>query len=82
MKLTQIVRGGQALIIALPQGRNAAFRLSELGLRVGQRVNVVSIQPLHGPVIIRVGQTDIALGRRIAESIEVEPAAQENGATR
>lgn len=79
MKLTQIPRGGQALIKALPQGQNAAFRLSELGLRVGQRVDVVSVQPLRGPVIVRVGQTDIALGHRVAERIDVEPAAPGNG---
>lgn len=78
-KLTQIPRGSQAVITSLPEGRHAGFRLAELGLRVGLPITVISVQPMRGPVVIRVGQTDIALGHRIADNIGVEPSQPKSG---
>jgi Fe2+ transport system protein FeoA len=58
------VRGGR--------GRNLCRRFSNMGIREGAIIKKLSIQPFMGPVIVRVGNCEIAVGRGMASSILVE----------
>lgn len=71
-RLTSMRRGERGIIALMPQGRHACFRLTELGLHIGQSITVVNVQPLHGPVIVRIGNADIALGYKLADRIMVK----------
>jgi len=46
--------------------------LSELGLVLGVRVQVVAVAPFEGPVTVKVGKNQFAIDRRLAETIAVE----------
>ncbi len=47
-------------------------RLSALGIRPGKRLTKVSAMFMRGPVTVRVGGTEIALGFGMASRIVVE----------
>ncbi len=47
-------------------------RLEEMGLRPGALVEVLGNEG-HGPLLLRVGETRIAIGRGVAMKIQVRP---------
>jgi DtxR family Mn-dependent transcriptional regulator len=51
--------------------------LGERGISIGDRVEIVSRAPFDGPLVLRVGSAEHALGGRLADAmrIELEPAA-------
>jgi Fe2+ transport system protein FeoA len=53
-------------------GLNWCRRFSNMGIREGAVIRKVSVQPFSGPVIIRIGNCEIAIGRGMASSILVE----------
>ena len=70
-------------LIDLPDGSIATFKsvkgghgliqkLEDLGVRKGKKIKRVSRQWMKGPVIIRSGQTEIAIGYGMARRIMVE----------
>ncbi|RLC57054.1 MAG: ferrous iron transport protein A [Candidatus Cloacimonadota bacterium] len=53
-------------------GRQFINKAESLGIRKGVKITKVSSQMMHGPVTIKVGQTQIALGHRMANKIIVK----------
>ena len=47
-------------------------RLDALGIRVGETITKVSSQWMRGPVLVRHGNTDVAIGYGMAQKIMVE----------
>ena len=45
--------------------------LHSMGLRPGIPVSIVSKQPLGGPIVIQIGARCVALGKDVAEQIEI-----------
>jgi ferrous iron transport protein A len=43
-----------------------------MGLREGQEIKIVSRQPLHGPLTIKIKGCQVTLGRGMAKKIMVE----------
>ena len=67
--------GERMTIVDVRAGRRLRHRLSHMGLVPGTMVEVV--QRLgHGPVILAVGDTRLALGRGASHKVLVEPAAR------
>lgn len=54
-------------------------RLNALGIRPGQRITKVSSTLMQGPVTIRVGNAQVAIGFGMASKIIVEPIEAGNG---
>ncbi len=54
--------------------RNWCRRFSNMGIREGVIIKKIYVQPFFGPVIVRVGNCEIAVGRGMASSILVEEA--------
>ncbi len=73
VSLTSLKKGHKAKIVAISAGKQAAQRLSALGLRKGAVIVKFSAFALNGPVTIKVGSTTLALGHGMAEKILVEP---------
>ena len=48
-------------------------RLNALGIRPGQRITKVSSTPMRGPVTIKIGNAQVAIGFGMANKIIVEP---------
>lgn len=59
-------------VTALNGGRGVQARLSQHGLFAGDRLRVLRVAPLNGPLLVEVNGREIALGRGVAEHIHVE----------
>lgn len=62
---------GQCARLAAQAGR-LRTRLMQVGLHMGDEVRVVRSAPLGGPVLVEVNGREIALGRTVAEKVQVE----------
>ncbi len=74
-KLIEMNKGEKGKVIAIHGGRGRILRLAEMGITPGEEI--VLLQKSLGPVIIKVKDTNLALGKGLAESILVEVG--ENG---
>ena len=70
--LAELDSGRGGLIKELQGGRTFSLRLESMGIRTGKRAVKISGMPLRGPVVVQVGGTRIALGRRMAAKVMVE----------
>ena len=72
ISLSLIQRGQKAIIVEIHGGFVFTKRLADIGVREGKEITKVCDQPLHGPVQIKVDNTEIALGRNMSERILVK----------
>jgi len=56
--------------------RNLCRRFSNMGIREGTVIIKLSAQPFFGPILIRIGNCEIAVGRGMASSILVEEVSE------
>ena len=61
---------GQRLKVLKIDG--AERRLFEMGIMPGTELQLMARHPFKGPLVIRVGNADVALGRTIANKVKVE----------
>ncbi|MBN2361095.1 MAG: ferrous iron transport protein A [Deltaproteobacteria bacterium] len=66
--------GDWVRIVSIDAGAGAALNLSRLGLSPGDQVQVLRRSPLAGPIVVRLGESEIAIGRGLAERVLVERA--------
>ena len=71
ISLVQLKRGQSGRVIQIMGGHAITRRLSALGIRPGKRLTKVSAMFMKGPVTIRVGGTEIAIGFGMASRIIV-----------
>jgi ferrous iron transport protein A len=69
--LTTMIAGQKGRVVAIEGGMTA--RLEGLGIRLGVEIIKISNQIMHGPVIVRIGSTQVAIGFGMARRIIVEP---------
>jgi ferrous iron transport protein A len=72
MSLTDMPAGKKGTIVTIYGGHGLIQKLNTLGLRIGKEIVKVSGQWMKGPVIIRSGNTEIAIGFGMAHKIMVE----------
>ncbi|MBU3956018.1 ferrous iron transport protein A [bacterium] len=67
--------GEKGKVVGLDGGRGMMRNLESMGIKIGSRIKKISQQLMNGPVVISHGNTQVAVGRGIAESlmVEVEP---------
>ncbi|NIA13646.1 MAG: ferrous iron transport protein A [Nitrospiraceae bacterium] len=70
--LTEIPEGSSACVVEIAGGTGVHDRLRALGIRAGVQVTKVSDSFASGPIVVRHGQTQTALGRGICRKIVVE----------
>lgn len=64
--------GTWARISRIDGGLEARRRLESMNLRVGKKVKKVVSEPFRGPVILKIDNTEVAIGRGIASRIFVD----------
>lgn len=74
MRLLDAPQGTWLKVASLEGGARMRARLSQHGLFAGDRVRVLRVAPLRGPLLIEVNGREIAVGRGVAEKIRVEVA--------
>ena len=63
---------GQKVKVLKIEGRGAEKRLFELGIMAGAELQLISRHPFQGPLVIKVGNANVALGRSVANKVKVE----------
>jgi len=71
MLMSNLKPGEKVRVIKI-KGSQLERRLYELGIIHGSDIELVSLHPFKGPLVLKVGNTTLALGHDIAELIEVE----------
>jgi Fe2+ transport system protein FeoA len=69
--LTALVPGQRAKLVRVEAGHQATHRMSELGLTHGVELEVLH-RNSHGPLLISVRDTRLAVGRGMANKVMVE----------
>lgn len=72
LSLAEMEMGSRGEIVRIDGGEGMVRRLWVLGVVPGKRIEKVSSIIGKGPVVIRLGQQEIALGRGVAQRILVK----------
>lgn len=67
--LTQLKEGQSGIVEEIHGGFGLVRRLEFMGLRVGKKVTKVSSQLMRGPITVRSGNSQIAIGFGMARKI-------------
>jgi len=72
MTLSEMNERANAKIVSIGGGRHARQQLRELGLFPGDGVRLIRRAAFGGPLLVECRGVQIAIGRAIAENVEVE----------
>jgi ferrous iron transport protein A len=70
--LTRMLPGQSGRIVKIDGGYGLVRRLDALGIRIGKKVTKVSAQWMKGPILVRQGNTQVALGFGMASKVLVQ----------
>jgi Fe2+ transport system protein FeoA len=70
--LSQMEIGQKGKILEIKGEKGVISRLSALGIRVGEEIKKISQQAMKGPVVVKVGKSQVAVGFKMANGILVE----------
>ena len=71
MTLLDTKPGDEVIINVTQLGMGTIRRLWDLGLFPGTKVKTIASHPFQGPILIKVGEATVAVGRRLAARIHV-----------
>ncbi|THB76654.1 MAG: Fur family transcriptional regulator [Desulfobacteraceae bacterium] len=72
VSLDKAKQGEQLIIRQIEAGRNLQMRVTSMGIRTGDRIEVVSAQA-GGQVVIAAGENRLIIGKGMSQKIMVEP---------
>ena len=72
MTLAEMKAGQKGTIVQVEGGHGVTHRLASMGIRPGKMVTKVSSMLMRGPVTVKIDNSQIALGRGMANKIYVE----------
>lgn len=72
ISLIEMPASKKGTIAAINGGYGLVKKLDRMGFRIGKEITKVSGQWMKGPVVIRSGNTEIAIGFGMANKIMVE----------
>lgn len=72
MNLLVVPKNKLVRIMAYRGGKRVEYKLRQLGLSPGREVKILRYAPMGGPVMLEVDGRTVAIGRGIAERVEVE----------
>jgi len=70
--LVQMQTGQKGTVVEIAGGRRIISRLSALGIRPGRRITKIGSMFMRGPVTIKVGRAQVAIGFGMARRIIIE----------
>lgn len=72
VSLALLKSGEEGMVTAINGGKGLVRKLEALGIRPGARIAKLSGQLMHGPVLVKIGRTQVAIGYGMARKIIVE----------
>jgi len=73
LSLGMLQDGDVAIVVDVRGGHGMRRRMADMGMATGARIEVVSDTASSGPVIVKVLDTRIAIGRGMSRRIMVTP---------
>ena len=73
MNLVELPVGTSARVVSIEGGYGVLKRLQNLGIREGVTVTKVVGLFTHGPIVVRSGSVEVALGKGMAAKVSVKP---------
>ena len=70
--LTQLDEGESGVVVEILGGHGITQRLESMGVRAGKKVTKVSSQLMRGPITLRTGGCQLAVGFGMAKKILVK----------
>lgn len=70
--LDQVQEGKKVTVIEINGGRSVRQGLAEMGVHPGDIVGIIRSSVFGGPLLIDIRDNKIAIGRSVAQKIEVE----------
>lgn len=71
--LLNLKEGEKAVVAYLAGGKGFNDRVRSIGIVEGKTIEVVVKEPFCGPIVLRLGETTISIGRGMASKIKVIP---------
>lgn len=71
INLTMMRPGEKGKVVEITGGRRLISRLESLGIIPGAEITKISEQIMHGPVVIKIGNTQVAIGYGMARKVLV-----------
>ena len=72
LTLLELKKGKKAHVIGCDGGRGISNKLNAMGVRPGKEIKKISDTFIGGPITIKVGNSNIAIGRGMASRIYLE----------
>ncbi|HOA99617.1 MAG TPA: ferrous iron transport protein A [Candidatus Atribacteria bacterium] len=72
MSLVEMPPGQEGTVVAIDGGQGVVNRLWVMGIFPGRKITKLASLPAQGPVVIKVGNQELALGRGMAQKVIVE----------
>jgi ferrous iron transport protein A len=73
MDLTKLTANSKGKVTKIEGGYGVLRKAENLGIRAGTELKKISSHRMRGPVIIKVGNTSVAIGYGMAKKIIVTP---------
>ena len=73
LSLVQLTKDHSAKVISIEGGEGVKKKLQNLGIREGVTIKKVTGIFAHGPIVVKVGHTQIGLGKGMASKVIVKP---------
>jgi len=72
VSLAELGVGKKAKIASLEGGIEFQKKIASLNIRIGKEIETIAAQPFAGPIIIKVNNRRVTLGRGLALKVIVE----------
>jgi len=81
LNLTQLKSGKSGVVVEIKGGHGLIRRLHSLGIREGRKITKLSSHFWRGPITIKAGHTQVAIGfgMAIKVSVEINPHTRISG---
>ncbi|MBN2455305.1 MAG: ferrous iron transport protein A [Sedimentisphaerales bacterium] len=79
LTLAQMRSGQKGKIMGINSGSGVARKLDALGITMGKEITKISAQWIKGPILVKQGHTQIAVGFGIASKVLVEIISRDIG---
>lgn len=68
-KLSELGFGDTGVVTAIQKSRHD---LNCMGVRVGKKLKMITKQPINGPVVVLIGEAEVAMGLELAEEVMID----------
>jgi Fe2+ transport system protein FeoA len=72
LNLTRMRSGTKGEVVKIGGRQHMKNKMETLGIRIGRKIEKVSGHAMRGPVVIKLGATQVAIGHGMAHKIIVE----------